>query len=481
MARSFVPNRVTLAIGFAAMLTLMPSVSTANIQSQMDSMFDSMSNTTGGGHFETATRGVIAGGSMRVRNKIATDPLVSFRPPSFQAGCGGIDMFAGSFSFINAQQFVQSLRSVAANAVGVASGYAFKLALNAMGPTVHNVIQNLQEVMQDINSLMSNSCQLAQGLVTEAFSAFDVKTDMNASTENVTKGIGDVFSQLKPSNLVGSNPKTEQAKAGNATICKDFGNVLWCAMQANSISSTFQYGSNQTEELILSLVGSAVIGDLDTAEDGKGETRLKQSLPPLQITLKDIIEGKKNETLTIYDCSADKEYCSDPKTQNISFDGLATKIVKAFNGGDSGPGIIYKWATNTGTFTSTEIDVISTLQQTGFSAMIQRLSQRSQSIAQGFVQEHARLIARDAVTSLVRSYITAAEASMRNSKMADLQGPEAVTFIRDARQRIDSDYTAVLLDYGNSNSVFTDYQNKLQIMPATSFLAVGPAAFVGGE
>lgn len=107
-------------------------------------------------------------------------------------------MFAGSFSFINAQQFVQSLRSVAANAVGVASGYAFKLALNAMGPTVHNVIQNLQEVMQDINSLMSNSCQLAQGLVTEAFSAFDAKTDMNASTENVTKGIGDVFSQLKP-------------------------------------------------------------------------------------------------------------------------------------------------------------------------------------------------------------------------------------------------------------------------------------------
>ncbi|HHQ2714410.1 TPA: conjugal transfer protein TraH [Pseudomonas aeruginosa] len=481
MARKIMPNRVTLAIGFATVFALMPSITSANIQSQMDSMFESMSNTTGGGYFETATRGVIAGGSMRVRNKIATDPLVSFRPPSFQAGCGGIDMFAGSFSFINAQQFVQSLRSVAANAVGVASGYAFKLALNAMGPTVHNVIQNLQEVMQDINSLMSNSCQLAQGLVTEAFSAFDAKTDMNASTENVTKGIGDVFSQLKPSNLVGSNPKTEQAKAGNATICKDFGNVLWCAMRANSIKSTFQYGSNQTEELILSLVGSAVIGDLANAEDGKGQTRNINYLPPLTITLKDIIEGRKDENIKIYDCSSDQDYCADPDIKDISFDGLASKIVKAFNGGDGGPGIIYKWATNTGSFTSTEVEVISSLQQTGFSAMIQRLSQRSQSIAQGFVQEHARLIARDAVASLVRSYIAAAEASMKNAKMADLQGPEAVTFIKEARQRVNEDYAAVLQDYGNSNAVFADYQNKLQIMPSTSFLAVGPAAPVGGE
>ncbi|HBN7932884.1 TPA: conjugal transfer protein TraH [Pseudomonas aeruginosa] len=264
---------MTLAIGFAVAASILPGTSSANIQSQMDSMFESMSNTTGSGYFESATRGVISGGSMRMRNKIATDPIVSFRPPSFQAGCGGIDMFAGSFSFINAQQFVQSLRSVASNAVGVASGYAFKLALNAMGPTVHNVIQNLQEVMQDVNTMMSNSCQLAQGLVSDAFSAFNVKADMNASTENVSKGLGDVFSQLKPSNLTASNPKTEQAKAGNATICKDYGNVLWCAMRQNNIKDAFQYGSNQTEELILSLVGSAVIGDLANADDGKGQER----------------------------------------------------------------------------------------------------------------------------------------------------------------------------------------------------------------
>ncbi|WP_235583805.1 conjugal transfer protein TraH [Pseudomonas aeruginosa] len=481
MVSKFLPRRMTLAIGFAVAASALPGTSSANIQSQMDSMFESMSNTTGAGYFESATRGVISGGSMRVRNKIATDPIVSFRPPSFQAGCGGIDMFAGSFSFINAQQFVQSLRSVASNAVGVASGYAFKLALNAMGPTVHNVIQNLQEVMQDVNTMMSNSCQLAQGLVSDAFSAFNLKADMNASTENVSKGLGDVFSQLKPSNLTASNPKTEQAKAGNAAICKDYGNVLWCAMRQNNIKDAFQYGSNQTEELILSLVGSAVIGDLANADDGKGQERKLDFIKAKDISLKDIIEGKKDDKLTIYSCAGDTEYCSEPTNQEISFDGLAAKIVRAFNGGDNGPGIIYKWHTNTGSFTSSESEIIAALQQTSFSAMIQRLSQRSQSIAQGFVEEHARLIARDAVTALIRSYISAAESSMLNSKMTDLQGPQAAKFISEARKRLASDYSAVLKDYGNSKEVFEDYENKLKIMPATSFLAVGPATAPGGE
>ncbi|HEP8970433.1 TPA: conjugal transfer protein TraH [Pseudomonas aeruginosa] len=473
---------MTLAIGFAVAASVLPGTSSANIQSQMDSMFESMSNTTGGGYFESATRGVITGGSMRYRTKIATDPIVSFRPPSFQAGCGGIDMFAGSFSFINAQQFVQSLRSVASNAVGVASGYAFKLALTAMGPTVHNVIQNLQEVMQDVNTMMSNSCQLAQGLVSDAFSAFDVKTDMNASTENVTKGIGDVFSQLKPSNLIGSSPKVEQEKAGNSEVCKDYGNVLWCAMRKNNIKDTFQYGSNETEELILSLVGTAVVGSMTDADDKKGKVRPVDPWGPLDISLKDVIEGKKDEKLVIYNCSGDYDNClGEKKTKEISFDGLAAKIVRAFNGGDNGPGIIYKWSTNTGSFTSSEVDVISALQKTGFSAMIQRLSQRSQSIAQGFVEEHAKLIARDSVMALLRDYINAADSSMLNSKMVDLQGPTAAHYIKDARKRLADQYSAVLVDYGNSSAVFADYENKLKIMPVTSFIAVGPVSAPGGE
>ena len=275
----------------AALLGLAPLGAHADIQSQLDSMFDSMSNVTDAGAYETATRGVITGGSLRVRNKISTTPIVSFRPPSFQAGCGGIDMFAGSFSFINAQQFVQSLRSVASNAVGVASGYAFKLALNAMGPTVHNVIQNLQEVMQDINSLMSNSCQLAQGLVTDAFSSFTSKETMRAANINVTSGVGDAFASLMPGSLTSKSPKEQQNDAGHFKSCEDIGNVLWCSMEQYGARSFFTYGSRQTDEMIMSFTGTVIIKSLTDSEDGKGKVPDTQYFGPTGITLQDFVEG----------------------------------------------------------------------------------------------------------------------------------------------------------------------------------------------
>ena len=128
---------IKTAASFIMASALFASAATAHadVQSQLNTMFNNMSNTTAPGAYETASRGVLTGGSFRARNQIATTPLVSFRPPSVQAGCGGIDMFAGSFSYINAAQFVQTLRSVASNAVGVASGYAFKLALKTMCPS----------------------------------------------------------------------------------------------------------------------------------------------------------------------------------------------------------------------------------------------------------------------------------------------------------------------------------------------------------
>lgn len=289
------PGTKFTPLAVAIVLACLAGPVSANIQSQMDSMFDSMSNTTAPGAFETATRGVIAGGSMRIRNKIATGPVVSFRPPSVQAGCGGIDMFAGSFSFINAQQFVQSLRSVASNAIGVASGYAFKLALQAMGPTPANVISSLQETMQKMNEMMSNSCQLATGLVTDTFNAFGANIENKDSLKSMATGLGDAFSSFKSSVTDGGKSATEKiSEGGKDEICKDYGNVLWCAMINRNTKSFFQYGSTETEELIMSMVGSHVIGkELDNADDGKGKTRLNEPLLPIEEV--DLISSSKGK------------------------------------------------------------------------------------------------------------------------------------------------------------------------------------------
>ena len=103
-----------------------PMASAGGLQNKMDAVFNDMSNVSRPGVFETQRRGVLSGGSAYVRSPIMNTELVNLQAPSFKAGCGGIDFFGGSFSFINADQFVQLLRSVASNA----KGYAFQIALD---------------------------------------------------------------------------------------------------------------------------------------------------------------------------------------------------------------------------------------------------------------------------------------------------------------------------------------------------------------
>lgn len=459
----------------------------ANIQSQMDVMFEGMVNTSAPGAYETATRGVIAGGSMRYRNKIVNAPVVAFRPPSMQAGCGGIDMFAGSFSFINAQQFVQTLRSIASNAVGVASGYAFKLALQAMGPTVHNVIKDLQEAMQHINGLMANSCQLATGLVTDTFMAFDATAEVVDKQKSFTKGIKDNFGSFFGGSTDGKSAAENIKESGFTELCKDKGNIVWCEMTKKNIRSFFTYGSRQTDELIMSMTGSFIIGDLAQAEDGKGQTKLHRKVEPLSgIDLTLLIEGRKEEKVVIYDCKFDEVSCTpaDDKempTQEIQFDGIASKIVKAFTGEAGSPGIIKKWATNVGTFTNEEMGVIAGLQETSFSAMIQRLSQRSENMARSFVETHSRLIAREATYSLAKAYLDSVRSALNGSPMAPSLGDSIKDFLEPSYQTLQVQYTAALLKYGNDKALVEDYAQKMQVLPAPLYMGVfSPKTSNGG-
>ena len=77
-------------------ITAMPA--RADLQGEMNLFFDSLANTTDPTITSTARRGVIAGGNVQIRNRIVDTNLVTFTPPSFQAGCGGVDLFGGSFS-----------------------------------------------------------------------------------------------------------------------------------------------------------------------------------------------------------------------------------------------------------------------------------------------------------------------------------------------------------------------------------------------
>ena len=81
----------------------------------------------------TAYQGQQAGyatlGSLYVRTQPRNTSLAHIQLPSVRAGCGGIDIFGGSFSFISKEELIKLMEAIMQNA----AGFAFELALESLG------------------------------------------------------------------------------------------------------------------------------------------------------------------------------------------------------------------------------------------------------------------------------------------------------------------------------------------------------------
>src|SRR5471032_3359872 len=130
-------NRSSRAI-LALALSLGPAICTetataGDLNSEVNTMFNNLGtvgNYTAPGAFRGQTFNTYTGGSlfMRAPNKVYQLTAIQF--PSAKAGCGGIDVFGGSFSHISATEFKNMLRNITAALPGI----AFQLALEAVSP-----------------------------------------------------------------------------------------------------------------------------------------------------------------------------------------------------------------------------------------------------------------------------------------------------------------------------------------------------------
>jgi conjugative transfer pilus assembly protein TraH len=136
----------------------------ADVGSSMDSFLSDVggaANVNGPTAFQGQSAGYYSLGNVWTRFPQKTTNLANLQLPRARAGCGGIDLFAGSFSFINASEIVAMLKAVANNAVG----FAFSLAIDTVCPECSKIMQEFAQKAQLMNNLNINSCELAQGLV----------------------------------------------------------------------------------------------------------------------------------------------------------------------------------------------------------------------------------------------------------------------------------------------------------------------------
>ncbi|EGB2808601.1 conjugal transfer protein TraH [Salmonella enterica] len=240
----------------AVMLALSPQ-SFADVNSDMNQFFNKLgfaSNTTQPAVWQGQAAGYATGGSLYARTQVKNIQLVSMTLPDINAGCGGIDAYLGSFSFINGEQLQRFVKQIMSNA----AGYFFDLALQTTVPEIKTAKDFLQKMASDINSMNLSSCQAAQGIVGGLFPRTQV------SQQKVCQDIAgesNIFADWAASRqgcTVGGDSDKVRDKASDKDkerITKNI-NIMWNALAKNRMFD----GNKELKEFVMTLTGSLVFG-----------------------------------------------------------------------------------------------------------------------------------------------------------------------------------------------------------------------------
>ena len=259
----FATVRRGLLVLAMANIVLMPvNAAHADVAAAMDGYFNDMgasANVTGPTAYQGQAAGYYTLGNVWTRFPQKSVNLANINFPSARGGCGGIDIFSGSFSFVNSAQIIALLKSVANNAVG----FAFQLAIDTLCPECGQVMKDMRAASQLMNNQAINSCQVAAGLVGSVWPHSDTADrEICQQFGNSTGVFSDMAASMAGCGTGGSRTSTlNQAKTDpnwkdvNTGIAR---NYTWTIMKKSAFFAPNGNIDEQLAEYVMTLVGTVI-------------------------------------------------------------------------------------------------------------------------------------------------------------------------------------------------------------------------------
>lgn len=248
-------KKVLLSISLCLLASSSPL--SAGMQDNLEKAFQALgmaNNITEGGGYQDQTGGFYTGGRVFARSRVNNADLLSLQYPHYRAGCGGIDLFLGGFSYINVQEFTQLLRNIGSGTLG----YGFNLALATVTPQIKSVLDDLLAKVQKMTNQSINSCEAAATLVGGVWPQSDASSQLlcNAMSKDL-KFASDWAEGRQKCGAEGQRAQINSRKnelPGFKDILGDEFNVAWKAIQKNSFLSK----DAQLAEFFMSISGTIV-------------------------------------------------------------------------------------------------------------------------------------------------------------------------------------------------------------------------------
>ena len=366
----------------------------------------SFSNSSEAGGYQLQGAGYYTGGSFTARSKVVSVNPVNITPPGIRAGCGGIDIYTGSFSHINTDQFIALLKAIPSNALG----FAFQLALETMSPSIKGTLDQLQSIIDRINNVNLNSCDLAQGLVGGGL-AMAGKTEAYCKTTANSQGWATDYARASAECKTGGK-STDYIKSANDVHGDQRPVDINIAWEVLKKSPLLKDNNNEMAEFVQALTGTIIIKTPQNENSGP-ETSYKSNIIVKNETIKAILEGGP---INILSCD-DKDKCLNPSEKNITIaedKGFKKKISKIMSE------MVIKIASGE-KFESKHIDLVSKTSVPIHKAMIVRQAYfGSTSAASGINPEYySSLVAIDMLYNYLDEILKSVQEQAKQVKNFD--------------------------------------------------------------
>ncbi len=288
-------------------VSLLPSMLLGNLNRELNNFFDkfgSSANVNSGAIYDGQRAGYATGGGIAVRNRVVNNELAHVDLPRFDAGCGGIDIYAGGFSFLNSDQLVTTLKSIGSSAIS----YSFMLGLESASPQIANTMKQLQSWSNMINGTNINSCEIGSQI------AGGIWPRNTAASQAICRSVGgkegyfsDYTSSRQKCSQRGEFRNQMSDLADNPEykdVLLDEYNLTWNAIQ----KQRFLAHNKELSELFLTMMGTFVVRKGETTEIERWSAMIPND---------DFITALMNGgSLEIYRCQ-DTDKCLRAKKQGV--------------------------------------------------------------------------------------------------------------------------------------------------------------------
>lgn len=282
-----------------------PAPALAGVEGEMQNFMSEMGvqgNVTGPSAYQGQSAGYYSGGAVWSRFPQKNIQPFNIQLPHARAGCGGIDLFAGSFSFINTAELVAMLKATANNALG----FAFKLAIDTISPEIGKVMDELAQKVQQMNQMNISSCETAQALVGGLWPTSD--TASSVICEAIANSQGAVADWAKARQQCNNGGQREALKGANSDpdMREQAGmpnNYTWEALGK-------KYGGfdAQFREFLMTLVGTVIYDPNGTG----GKPRVQFIGPADSALISAMLDGTSSTPHKVWSCGSDTTKCMNP-------------------------------------------------------------------------------------------------------------------------------------------------------------------------